>query len=466
MAKRPVHWYEGMFLKPHHFQAADRFLRERVRESEDWLHPYDWGLKSVSLDENAVANFSVVLQSCQARFKDGTTITVPDEVTVAPVELHDALEAASETTVYLAIPTLSGNRPNVQGSPSGNGPRYFINTNEEVDENTGANEEPIEFRNVQARLLLSHLDTTGFEILPLARIIRSADSEAPPRIDRSYVPPVLGLDVWTPLHQEVRSLHEQIGAWITQEADLLIGRKIAFDSQVLGDADRILRLSYLNAAFSSLQSIISTRGLHPIDMYQELCRLVGQISIFSEKRRPIDVPGYDHEDIGPIYAKVIKEIRRLVGGAPRVAFEKRYFQLASGIFAAKLDADWILDTSKMYIGVETQELTDAECDDLMRSTNWKLGSGEQVEEIFRAGAKGLSMKPLNRIPPALPAGVIYFEVDRDPAYWKDVVRTFMLGLRFKLDWGKFLSPRMIAMTMPKTQKTVNLEFAVYVVKPA
>ena len=26
MAKRPVHWSEGMFLKPHHFQAADRYV--------------------------------------------------------------------------------------------------------------------------------------------------------------------------------------------------------------------------------------------------------------------------------------------------------------------------------------------------------------------------------------------------------------------------------------------------------
>ena len=465
MAKRPVHWYEGMFLKPHHFQAADQFLRERVRESEDWHHPHDWGLKSVSLDENAIANFQVVLQSCQARFKDGTTISIPDEVKVGPVELHDALEAASETTVYLAIPTWSGSRPNVEASPSGDGPRYFVNTIESVDENTGANEEPIEFRNVQARLLLSHLDTTGFEVLPLARIGRSADSEAPPRIDRSYVPPVLGLDAWAPLHQEVRSLHEQIGSWITQEADLLVGRKISFESQVLGDADRVLRLSTLNAAYSALQSVISTRGLHPLDMYRELCRLVGQISIFGEKRRPIEVPGYDHEEIGPIYAKAIKEIRRLVGGAPKVAFEKRYFQLSGPTFAVKLDADWILDTAKFYVGVETIELTDAECDELMRSTNWKLASGEQVEEIFRAGAKGLSMKPLNRIPPALPTGVIYFEIDRDPSYWRDVARTYTLGLRFKLDWGRFLNPRMIAMTMPKTQKIVNLQFAVFVVKP-
>ena len=403
MAKRPVHWYEGMFLKPHHFQAADQFHRERVREAEDWLHPHNWGLKSVSLDEDAIANFRVVLRSCQARFKDGTTVSVPDEVTVAPLELHEALAAGSETTISLAIPTWSGSRANVGASPSANGPRYFVNTLESVDENTGANEEPIEFRNVQARLLPSHLDSTGYEVLPLARIVRSADAEAPPRIDRAYVPPILGLDVWAPLHQEVRSLHEQIGSWITQEADLLVGRKISFESQVLGDADRVLRLSTLNAAYSALQSIIATRGLHPLEMYRELCRLVGQISIFGERRRPIDVPGYDHEDIGPIYATAIKEIRRLLGGAPKIAFEKRYFQLSGPNFAVKLDADWILDTAKLYVGVETVELTDTECDELMRSTNWKLGSGEQVAEIFKGRGQGA----LDEAPESDPRGLAH-----------------------------------------------------------
>jgi type VI secretion system protein ImpJ len=465
MAKRPVHWYEGMFLKPHHFQAAERYFRQRVQESEDWLNPYNWGLRSVRLDPDAVANFNVVLRSCQARFKDGSTVTVPDEVTVDPVPLHEALASASETTVFLAIPTLQASRANVQLAPSAGGPRYVVDTVETFDENTGNDKEPIQFRNVQARLLLSHLDPTGYEIVPLARIVRSADENAPPRIDQSYVPPVLGLDVWAPLHDDVRSLHEQIGAWITEESSLLVGRKIAFDSQVLGDAERILRLTSLNTAYSSLQAVLPTRGLHPLAIYQELCRLLGQISIFGPRRRPVDMAGYDHENIGPLFARVIREIRQLLGEPGKVAYEKRYFQVEGKSFRAPLEPDWILETSKLYIGVETVELSDPECDELMRLTDWKLGSGEQVEEIFKRAARGLEMRPLNRIPPALPAGVVYFEIVREPNYWRDVVRTRSLGLRFKSERCKFLSERMLALTHPQTRRTVSLQFTVFVVKP-
>ncbi len=465
MAKRAVHWYEGMFLRPQHFQAADRFARDRVREAEDWLRPYHWGLRSIEFNEDAIANYSLVVRSCQARFKDGTTVNIPEEATLAPVDLRAALARGSDVTVYLALPIWHEGRANIETAATANGPRYLVNAVERVDENTGADETPIEFRHVQPRLLLSTLDMTGYELLPIARIIRSSTADAPPRIDRAFTPPLLGVDAWAPLQEEVRGLHEQMGAHLANEAATLVGRKIAFDSQILGDAERVLRLSYLNTSFSAMQSVVATRGMHPIDMYRELARLLGHLSIFDDSRRPIDVPTYDHENIGPIYALVIREIRRLLGMMGRVNFVKRYFQLDVRWFQVRLEKDWLLDTTKAYVGVpETTEMTDAECDELMTTKlDWKLGSGDKVEEFLQRGIPGLRMKPLGRIPPALPAGVVYFEIERNPLYWQDVLRTLTLGLRFKLDRGKFLSKEMLAFTHPKTQQPVNVQFAVYVV---
>lgn len=464
MAKRPVHWFEGMFLKPHHFQAADRHARDRLQESEDWLHPHDWGLRSVRLDEDAIANYSLRVASCQARFKDGTTLSVPDEATLDPLELRAALAAEPAVVVHLAVPSWQSSRSNAERVRSDQNLRYLVSSLECPDENTGGDEEEIEFRNIQPRLLLESQLTPGFETLPLARITRSEGAQAPPRVDRTFVPPILGLDGWTALQDDVLGVFRQVEAWIDQEAGQIVGRKIAFDSQVLGDAERILRLSVLNAASTVMQAVMFTRGLHPLLMYQELCRLVGQLSIFGETRRPIKIPGYDHDKIGPIYATVLNEIRRLLGELGQVPFEKRYFKLEGRRFQVHLEPDWTLDSTKLYIGVETTELNDREGDELMGTTDWKLGSGEQVETIFQRREEGLRLTPLNRIPPALPAGVVYFEIVRTPEYWKDVVRTRTLGLRFKLEKGKFLSAQMLALTSPTTARTINLQFAVFVVK--
>jgi type VI secretion system protein ImpJ len=464
MAKRPVHWFEGMFLKPHHFQAAERHTRERLMESEDWLHPHDWGLRSAKFDDDAIANHSFRLISCQARFKDGTTLSVPDEGSIGELELKPVLAQQSETMVYLAVPSWQSSRPNAARGESDQNTRFLVKPLECPDENSGGDEEEIEVRHLQARLLAESQVTPGFELLPLARIIRSANAQAAPRVDRAYVPPILGLDAWTPLQDDVLALFRQIEAWIDQESSQLRGARVAFDSQVLGNAERILKLSVLNGASTVFQAMLFTRGLHPLLMYQELCRLLGQLAIFGDARRPIKIPPYDHDNIGPIYATVITEIRRLLGELGQVPFEKRYFNLDGRRFQVHLEPDWTLESTKLYVGVETTELSDAECDELMKTSDWKLGSGEQVESIFRNAEEGLKISPLNRIPTALPSGVVYFEIVRTPAYWKDVVRTRTLGLRFKLDRGKFLSSQMLALTSPTTLRTVNLQFAVFVVK--
>ena len=86
---------------------------------------------------------------------------------------------------------------------------------------------------------------------------------------------------------------------------------------------------------------------------------------------------------------MITEIRRLLGELGQVAFDKRYFKLEGRRFQVHLEPDWTLETTKLYIGIETTELTDAQCDELMSKnmTDWKLGSGDQVDTIFTEGAR-------------------------------------------------------------------------------
>ncbi len=469
MAKRPVHWFEGMFLKPHHFQASDRYHRERVRESEDWLHPHDWGLRSVRFDEDAIANYSLRLTSCQARFKDGTTLNVPEEASIDPLELRAALgqKEKAQVTVYLAVPSWQESRANAERVKSEHNPRYLVGPLERPDENTGADEEEIEFRYMQARLVLEDPDLTGYELLPVARISRTAAAGSPPQLDRSYVPPILGIDAWAHLYDEVQGLFRQIEAWVNQRADELVGRKLDFGSQVLGDAERILRLSALNTASATFQAILFTHGLHPLLMYQELARLLGQLSIFGETRRPMKVPGYDHDNIGPIYWTVIGEIRRLIRGGQDLKVHKRYFRTEEKQkrLIVHLEPEWTIETTKMYIGVETSELSDAECDQLMsKEVNWKLASGDEVEAVFRQGLEGLGMEPLDRIPPALPMGFVYFNIVRHPTYWPDVVRTRTLGLRFSTQGARVKDNQIISVPHSRTGRVYTLQFAVWVVE--
>ena len=70
MPQHPVHWHEGMFLRPHHFQAATRNMNEVVRQQVQWDNHYSWGLRSIDIDEEALRNYRFVVHRLRARLRD------------------------------------------------------------------------------------------------------------------------------------------------------------------------------------------------------------------------------------------------------------------------------------------------------------------------------------------------------------------------------------------------------------
>lgn len=463
MAHRAVHWYEGMFLRPHHFQAADRQARESLRESEDWYAPYNWGLRAVEVDREAIAGYAMVVRACEARFKDGTKLNVPADGVLDTVELRDALARQGSVMVYLAVPTLQTGRANVEDHPSANGPRYWVETVENDDENTGSNDQPIQVRRVRARLLLSGQDPTGYEVLPLARVERSAQTESPPAIDLSYVPPLVAIDAWPALWRAVQSLHHQIGANIEQVAAQVVDRQISFESQVPGDAERLLKLGVLNAAYAYFESFVGLRGLTPLFVYRELCRIVGQLAIFTRGRRPPKLPGYDHENLGSCFYTVIKYIQMALETMAPAAFEKRYFERMGERLQVSLEPGWLTPAKSLYLGVET-ELADQQCQELLAGMDMKMGSGAQVEHIFKRALRGLNLVPIVRPPRQLPAGqgIVYYQVERDQTYWKDVSDSYSMALRMNLEHADFQDDRTLAVMLPRSNVPTALRFALFV----
>ena len=50
--KNRVAWREGMFLRPQHFQAQERYFDAHIRARVDSVQPYAWGFTSITIDED------------------------------------------------------------------------------------------------------------------------------------------------------------------------------------------------------------------------------------------------------------------------------------------------------------------------------------------------------------------------------------------------------------------------------
>ncbi|TWU23422.1 hypothetical protein Pla52o_29580 [Novipirellula galeiformis] len=493
MKNHPVHWYEGLLLRPQHFQAGERHWNEVLQTSERWDHPYSYGLKSIRFSEEALANQQFQIDQLQARMPDGTLVDLgigqqPDRLSLKAglqdsqplmTELAEGFENESTVRVYLGIPKLQLGRSNVDQGTSdpqsiGSGAsaevtRFRTARLEVQDESQGGNDQELEFRTLNARLLLSTQDLSGYELCPIAQIKRSGDGDSQPRIDPSYIPPVISIDAWPGLGRDVvRAIYDMIGQKLEVLSQQILSRGIGLETNEPGDADRILMLNQLNTAFTTLGVMAFAQGVHPYQAYEELCRIVGQLSIFSDARRAEEVPPYDHEDLARIFHLIRARIETLLNAVRSYKYEQRYFVGVGLGMQVSLEPRWFNSDWKWYIGVFKGDLTEQECRDLLSPghLDWKLGSSRQVEFLFSHRAEGLELKQADHAVRALPSrrDWVYYEVPRtgSPA-WLDVQETQSMAMRLKealiVNRDRLQGERNLVVTA--FGRTVTLQFALF-----
>jgi type VI secretion system protein ImpJ len=439
-----------MFLRPHQFQAAERFRDESVAEGGKWDHHFNYGIRHIELSDDAIANAAVQITRLAARMKDGAIVSLqvgqePDRVDVkeAMKALKTALDKAFQhetvVRVYLGVPKLKIGRLNV-AQPGHNGAaaaRYVEVSTPLQDESVGGNDQEIQLRRLNATLLLSTDDLSGYELLPICQI-RRAGEDALPRLDDDYFPPVLSIDAWPPLGRDVvRAIYDIIGQKIEVLSSNVKDRGISFSSQEAGDLERLMMLRMLNEAAASLHVITFAEGVHPFYAYHELIRIVGMLSIFQkpECRYPEDIPRYDHDDLATIFYWAKKRIEDLIAKLGGYQYEQRYFVGAGKGMQVSLESKWLHDSWDWFVGVVPKEVSEKEAM-LMLSPgvlDWKIGSAGNVDFLFKVRGEGLGLNPLKQAPRALPSGGdwIYYEVDKGKAEWAKVQQDLTLGLRVK-----------------------------------
>lgn len=451
MRNPPVHWHEGLFLRPQHFQAGERHWTEAIQTSQQWDLPYHYGLHAFELSREALANHQLQIHRLQARMRDGTLVSLdagaePDRIDLKAAlgasgtisaDLEEAFQRESSLRIFLAVPKLQLGHANVATAADTSVTRFISFQQDTQDESAGGDDQTLEYKTLNVRLLLSTDDHSGYETLPIAQIRRAGDERAVPQLDTEYIPPVLSIGAWQGLGRDiVRAIYDIIGRKIEVLSQQAINRGTGFDSRDPGDMERVLMLGELNSAYATLGVLAFAEGVHPLDAYTELCRVVGQLSIFSPDRRVADVPPYDHEDLGRIFREIRTRIEQLINAVRDYEFQQRYFVGVGLGMQVTLEQQWFNSDWQWFIGVNKGDLSQQEVRELLSSgqLDWKFGSSRQVEILFKQRAQGLQLMPVDRPIRALPARQdwLYYEVARDesPA-WRDVYETQTLAVRLK-----------------------------------
>jgi len=469
----PVHWEEGMFLRSHHFQAAQRHAQSRADLSEKWDLHYNWGLRSITLNRDALANFRFEVDSLRARLRDGTLVAAPEECALPSLDLKPVLQGGRKRTIYLGLPKFNPSRNNVPIPGQDAAVRYAVDSIRLEDENTGVNPQLIKFRRLHARLLLDGQDHSGFEVVPLGRVERSTEATAVPQLDAAFFPPLLACDAWDDLSRGiVQEVYHRVGRKIERLAAQVLSRRVPFESQTRGAALIFAQLREMNEAYATLGVLAFAEGVHPLKAYLELVRLVGQMAIFdAETRRPPPIPRYDHDDLAGCFYRVKTHLDALLDVVVEPEYKERPFVGAGyRMLIQELESAWLDSSWEMYIGVQSP-LERAQCVELLTDSSqldMKVGGARRVEAIYRQRFPGLQFAHEPNPTQSLPRrpGLIYFQVDRDsePEEWRQVVESRSLAIRVNDRFliGDIQDRTSLSIRLSGGQE-IGMEFTLYVV---
>jgi type VI secretion system protein ImpJ len=466
-----------MFLRPHHFQAADRYTARTLAQNVKLTRWHSWGFQRCVIDPEALGAFRLVVRALEVRFRDGTTVLLPDDAPCPDLDLKPAFAERSSIPVFLAVPKWRSGQPNLVTASSTAPTRYRASPLAVEDENTGVNPQQVPFRSPAIRVLLGDEDQSGYEVLQLCRLEKSERAEATPRLSAGFIPSVLACDAWPGLQADIL---QQIFFRLNKKIEVLAGqvtsRGISFDSHTPGDVKRMHQLGHMNEGYAVLGHFAFTPGIHPEDAFVELCRLVGQLAIFSPDARPPTLPRYDHDDLAGCFWKLKQYLDALLEQVEEPAYQERPFIGAGLRMQVALEPAWLESGWQMFLGVRAG-VTSEECLKMItrpERLGMKIGSSDRVDTIFTKGQEGLRFTPCPRPPRALPAAVAgppsmtYFEVSRDSATneWAHVTKAKTLAIRVSEQDVVGTIDGQHTLTIRTGGQTNTFTFTLYLVPPA
>jgi len=435
MPAQEVHWYEGMFVLPQHFQSNQQFVREMQQRDSHWQNHYDWGLHSLEIQEEALATYHFRVSSLAARFQDNTLLSIPEDIVLGDLDIREALENENSIDIFLTIPTYQPTRANVATERS-SGVRYLVESRDVEDDCIGSNPRAIDFRLPNAELRHSGQSLDGREAIQIARILRSDRVEALPVLDKDFIPPILSCDAYpTFLRGYLEVMHSRLGRKLEVLSSRVNASGGTFESTQPGDRLCLEQLRIIAESYPVLGAMLTRRDVRASEMYTELCRVVGKLTLFAKELRGYEPPAYVHNNLQLCFTSLRTMIDTLLDEIVEPDYEQRAFINMGMRLQVALEPSWLEQDWDMLVGV-TSNLPDASARQLVeRELDLKIGSSENVDTIFRRGEAGLRFANEANPPRLLPTrpGLTYYRIERSsqPEEWQAVARTLTLALRLR-----------------------------------
>ena len=276
-----LHWTDGLFLQPHHLQYLQRSIFKYGRRNRMTYMPYPYGLIDFEFDMDALSSSRVIVKRFSAVMPDGTEISMPGNVVLAPLDLTATLkEHPEDIMIYLAVPLWSEFDGNLSENNAAVSKRLFLTAEHSLrDENSGDNEVSIVTRRINARLITQFDDQTDMQVLPVLKLTAVSDQGAQKEVvaDEKYIPPFMILTQDCALSKMASDLLYKT----TRCRDKLLNDLTVaqFKPEAFSgiNAYNMMKLRVLNLYENRLSALLTLKNLTPFDLYLELRSFLAEL---------------------------------------------------------------------------------------------------------------------------------------------------------------------------------------------
>lgn len=411
-----VIWAEGLFLRPQHFQQAERYFERLMSQRLDALMPYGAGFTRLQVDQELLKIGKIGLVGAEGVFPDGTPFSIPFEADTP--EPFDVPGDVRDRMVMLTLPLRRAGMAEHAFERSGDASLVrYIASDHEIRDAVLEMESSAQLKvgRLNVRLQLEGETTAAHTALGMVKVVeKRADGRVV--LDDSYIPPCLDCRVSAKLQDYVKELHGLLKHRIQALAD----RVSSPGAKGVAEVSDFLLLQLCNRFEPLFAHFVSRAALHPELLYRECLALAGEISTYAKRERTVaSFPVYRHAELQASFAPVIEEIRRgLTAVIEQNAVAIPIMDRGRGVFAGTVPDVDLLRNAVFVLAVGAN--VPPESLRVHFPTQVKIGPPEKIRDLVVSHLPGIQTSPLPVAPRQIPyhAGYSYFELDRRSEFWK------------------------------------------------
>lgn len=421
-----IAWTEGMFLRPHHLQHHDLFSVARLNYHLRAIDPFHWGVRSFELDDDALSDNRIVVLALDAVLPGGHILRYPNGN--AEVQSREFDPQVQNLGVHVGIRNLRPTEPNSARQGEGARDVRFLTRSEDLpDLNRGGFPAPVELSDLNVRIFFDgeDEDIELHETFKLGEVVATGELSAPFALSPRCAPPLLALQGFPPLHDEVAKIVSQIAAKV---------RVVAGRTETLSTLDlpRMWMRYTLARMTPVLRHLLSTGETRPFDLYTALVETAAALAAFREMEA-LELPVYRHEDLSGCFHELIAFLDTQLEETLPVRFRELplVFDNERKHYATEdLNTETVDPRNSFFLGVkapanvETEELVN------LLHQQAKASSITGVKTLEMLNRAGLKLEHLPGAPTeiAARAGYEYFKIDAGGPQWKRVKEDFTFAI--------------------------------------